>query len=108
MKRLTRRTDLPCGAPVTIFVHRNSEPPTLPGRVVTVNPVAMMVAPRPVTLDPIPARAVVIVPRPMSVIPAIANLDRESNRLCRRRSKSSRAKERAQKDSKFVFHSGFP
>jgi hypothetical protein len=73
----------------------------LPGRVVTVNP-AMM--PSPMTWDPIPADAVIIVPRTVVVISAIADLDIDSEGLGSHRSESPRAKERGQQHSKFVFH----
>jgi hypothetical protein len=78
----------------------------LPVCVVTVHPVAMMVTPpSPMARVPIPARAVIVIPRPVVVISAIADFDIEPDRLCRHRSKRSRAKERGQQNSKFVFHS---
>ncbi len=79
----------------------------LPVRVVTVNPDAMMAMPSPMAREPIPARAVIIIPRPVVVITAIADFDIEPDRLCSHRSKRSRAKERGQQNSKFVFHSVF-
>ena len=86
MKKLARRTGLPCGAPVTISIQRNSLPPTLAPvpmmrPVVTVNPDATMVTPGPIARGPIPAHAVIVIPRPVVEIRAIADFDRESDRL---------------------------
>lgn len=47
--------------------------PTVPRCVVTGNPDAMMVPPGPIARGPIPAHAVIPIPRAMVVIGAIAN-----------------------------------
>lgn len=70
--------------------------PRLPGRVVTVNPEAMMVAPTPVAGDPIPAHAVIIIPRPMMVIRPIADRDRDTGSIRSHRCHGARAKQRGQ------------
>jgi hypothetical protein len=76
------------------------------GLVVTVHPDSMMVTPDPMARDPIPAHAIIPIPRAAVVISAIANFDRDAHRLCRHRNERPRAKERGQE--KFVFHSRFP
>lgn len=107
MKRLARRTDLPRGASVPISVQRNSLPPPLPGRVVPVHPETTMMTPSPMARVPIPARAVIVIPTPVVVISAIADIDRNPDRLRSHRSKRARAEERGQQNSKFVFHNVF-
>ena len=73
----------------------------------SVDPELMMVMPSPMAGVPTPARAVIIVPPSMVVISAIADIDINSDRLRSHRSEGSRAKERGQQNSKFVFHSVF-
>ena len=98
------------GAPHELFVRRvvtssaNGIRNRLrPRRVVTGNPDLMMVTPSPMAGDPIPARAVIPIPRPVPVIWAIADFDIEADRLCRHRSKRSRAKERGQETASLYF-----
>lgn len=76
----------------------------LPRSVVTVNPDPPMVTPDPVTRDPIPTRAVIIVRSAVVVISSIAEIDVDSDRARSRRDQCSRAKKRGQQNRKFVFH----
>lgn len=78
-------------------------------RIATVNPITMTATVDPVARHPIPPHAASPVIRPAVIIGAIADLNGESDRLGRRRSDhGSCAKERGQKNNKFVFHRVFP
>ena len=70
----------------------------------TGNPDATMVAPGPIARGPIPAHAIIPIPRPMAVIGAVADIDRDPDRLGRRRNNGSGAEEQGQQKSKFVSH----
>ncbi len=76
--------------------------------IITVNPDAVVMTPGPMARPPIRAHAVIPVPRPVVVIPAIAEFDINPDRSRSGRNHCPRAKERGQQNSKFIFHSGFP
>ena len=79
----------------------------LTGPVMSVDPELTMVMPPPMAGVPTPAHSVIVIPPPVVVISAIADIDRNSDRLRPHRSKCARAKKRGQQNSKFVFHNVF-
>jgi hypothetical protein len=71
------------------------------------DPNAVMVAPTPMTWDPIPPHAIVPVPRPMVVIWPITDGDVDPQRFRALRQHGPRKGERSEQNSYFVFHNSY-